>query len=154
MAITYEIRAFLSNNNSFSKEIYTKVKQRYLIYCVNFKGEKNQMTRDLAAQTQKLVDAKLTIQRLSDQNRDLQSDLNLSINLLRNKPNSFVSPKIDTLPPEVRSRVKTYIEGGSSGNGLQTRSKPDSLISRNTPRQGLFYYTDSRFLKEIIGLKI
>ena len=111
MAITYEIRAFLSNNNSFSKDIYTKVKQRYLIYCVNFKGEKNQMTRDLAAQTQKLVDAKLTIQRLSDQNRELQSDLNLSINLLRNKPNSFVSPKIDGLPSDVKSRVKNYIEG-------------------------------------------
>jgi len=99
-----------------------------------FEGEKNQITRDLAAQTQKLVEAKMTIQRLSDQNRDLQSDLNLSINLLRNKPNSFVSPKIDSLPPEVRSRVKTYIEGGSSssGNG-QTRTKPDSS-SRHTPR--------------------
>ena len=76
-----------------------------------FETEKNQMTRDLAAQTQKLVEAKLTIQRLSDQNRELQSDLNLSITLLRNKPNSYVSPKIETLPPEVRGRVKNYIEG-------------------------------------------
>lgn len=76
-----------------------------------FESEKNQMARDLAAQTQKLVEAKLTIQRLSDQNRELQSDLNLSINLLRNKPNSFVSPKIDGLPSDVKSRVKNYIEG-------------------------------------------
>ena len=76
-----------------------------------FETEKNQMTRDLASQTQKLVEAKLTIQRLSDQNRELQSDLNLSITLLRNKPNSYVSPKIETLPPEVRGRVKNYIEG-------------------------------------------
>ena len=76
-----------------------------------FEGEKNQMARDLAAQTQKLVEAKLTIQRLSDQNRELQSDLNLSINLLRNKPNSFVSPKIDGLPSDVKSRVKNYIDG-------------------------------------------
>ena len=79
-----------------------------------FEAEKNQMTRDLAAQTQKLVEAKLTIQRLSDQNRELQSDLNLSITLLRNKPNSYVSPKIDALPAEVRGRVKNYIEGKSS----------------------------------------
>ena len=77
-----------------------------------FETEKNQMTRDLASQTQKLVEAKLTIQRLSDQNRELQSDLNLSINLLRNKPNSFVSPKIDSLPNEVKSRVKSYLEHG------------------------------------------
>ena len=79
-----------------------------------FETEKNQMTRDLAAQTQKLVEAKLTIQRLSDQSRELQSDLNLSITLLRNKPNSYVSPKIEALPPEVRGRVKNYIEGKSS----------------------------------------
>lgn len=77
-----------------------------------FESEKNQMTRDLASQTQKLVEAKLTIQRLSDQNRDLQSDLNLSINLLRNKPNSFVSPKLDSLPSDVKSRVKTFVENG------------------------------------------
>jgi hypothetical protein len=84
-----------------------------------FEGEKNQMTRDLASQTQKLVDAKLTIQRLSDGNRELQSDLNLSINLLQNKPNSFVSPKVDSLPPEVRSRVKNYVEG----RGTDSRPK-------------------------------
>jgi len=89
-----------------------------------FESEKNQMTRDLAAQTQKLVEAKLTIQRLSDQNRELQSDLNLSINLLRNKPNSYVSPKIDALPAEVRSRVKNYIEGrGSISGDLKPKSQ-------------------------------
>ena len=70
-----------------------------------FEAEKNQMTRDLAGQTQKLVEAKLTIQRLSDQNRDLHSDLNLSINLLRTRPSSFVSPKIEDLPAEVKSRI-------------------------------------------------
>ena len=86
-----------------------------------FEAEKNQMTRDLAAQTQKLVEAKLTIQRLSDQNRELQSDLNLSINLLRNKPNSYVSPKVEALPPEVRSRVKNYIEG--RGNNISDKPK-------------------------------
>lgn len=70
-----------------------------------FESEKNQMTRDLAAQTQKLVEAKMTIQRLSDQNRELQADLNLSITLLRNKPSSFVTQRVDTLPVDVRNRL-------------------------------------------------
>ncbi len=94
-----------------------------------FDGERNQMTRDLAAQTQKLVEAKLTIQRLSDQNRELQSDLNLSINLLRNKPNSFVTQKIDNLPKEVRSRVKNYVEGGgASGTGGDVKKSEGKKI--------------------------
>ena len=37
-----------------------------------FESDKNQMTRDLAAQTQKLVQAKLAVQQARDQNRDLQ----------------------------------------------------------------------------------
>ena len=94
------------------------------------------MTRDLAAQTQKLVEAKLTIQRLSDQNRDLQSDLNLSINLLRNKPNSFVSPKIETLPAEVKSRVKNYIEGGSSGSSNGSHKSGTHHRRGETPKEG------------------
>ena len=73
-----------------------------------FDAEKNQMSRDLASQTQRLVESKLTIQRLHDQNRNLQSDLNLSINLLRNRPNCFVSQRVDSLPPDVRAGVKSY----------------------------------------------
>jgi hypothetical protein len=73
-----------------------------------FEAEKNQMSRDLASQTQKLVESKLTIQRLHDQNRNLQNDLNLSINLLRNRPNCFVSQRIDSLPSDVRASVKSY----------------------------------------------
>ena len=74
-------------NVIYSVHISKEKRQFDEFYIIFFKGEKNQITRDLAAQTQKLVEAKMTIQRLSDQNRDLQSDLNLSINLLRNKPN-------------------------------------------------------------------
>lgn len=37
-----------------------------------------------------------------------QNDLNLSINLLRNRPNSFVPQRIDTLPADVRADVKNF----------------------------------------------
>jgi hypothetical protein len=39
-----------------------------------FESDKNQMTRDLASQTQKLVQAKLAVQHSRDQNRDLQQE--------------------------------------------------------------------------------
>ena len=67
------------------------------------------MRMDLASQTQKLVESKLTIQQLHDQNSDLHSDLHLSINLLRNRPTSFMSQRLDTLPPDIQQRVRTCL---------------------------------------------
>ena len=63
-----------------------------------FEGEKNLINRDLATQTQKVVEAKLTIQQMHKQNTQLKSDLNVALNILRMKPNSFVSHKMDSLP--------------------------------------------------------
>ena len=74
-----------------------------------FEADKNQMTRDLASQTQKLVQSKLTIQQLHDRNGDLQSDLNLSITLLQNRPSSYLAQRVDTLPSDMQARVRSYI---------------------------------------------
>ena len=73
-----------------------------------FEGEKNLINRDLATQTQKVVEAKLTIQQMHKQNTQLKSDLNVALNILQMKPNSFVSHKMDSLPEDLQSRVKQY----------------------------------------------
>lgn len=67
-----------------------------------FESDKNQMTRDLASQTQKLVQAKLTIQQLHDQNSDLSNDLHLSITLLQNRPSSYLAQRVDSLPQDMQ----------------------------------------------------
>ena len=91
-----------------------------------FEGEKNLMRMDLASQTQKLVESKLTIQQLRDQNEDLQSDLHLSINLLRNRPTSFMSQRLDTLPPDIQQRVRVCLAENARDRQLQRLSRGPS----------------------------
>ena len=67
-----------------------------------FESDKNQMTRDLASQTQKLVQAKLSLQQLHDQNSDLANDLHLSITLLQNRPSSYLAQRVDSLPQDMQ----------------------------------------------------
>lgn len=66
------------------------------------------MTRDLASQTQKLVQSKLTIQQLHDQNSDLQSDLHLALTLLQTHPRSYSSQRVDSLPADVQQKVRNF----------------------------------------------
>ena len=71
-----------------------------------FEGEKNIINRDLSTQTQKVVEAKLTIQQLHKQNTELKSDLHVALNILQMKPSSFVSQRVDSLPEDLQVRVK------------------------------------------------
>ena len=91
-----------------------------------YEGEKNNMRMDLASQTQKLVESKLMIQQLHDQNTELHSDLQLSINLLRNRPTSFMSQRLDTLPPDIQQRVRTCIVENAKERQLQRLSRGPS----------------------------
>ena len=88
-----------------------------------YEGEKNHMRMDLASQTQKLVESKLMIQQLHDQNSELHSDLQLSINLLRNRPTSFMSQRLDTLPPDIQQRVRTCLVENAKERQLQRLSR-------------------------------
>ena len=87
-----------------------------------FESDKNVISRELATQTQKVVEAKLTIQQLHKLNTQLKSDLQVKIfsafffhnwdfkkvalNLLQTKPSSFVPQRLDTLPEDLQARVR------------------------------------------------
>merc|ERR1719391_429830 len=90
------------------QKVNSALEDKLLRMADKFEGEKNGLTRDLALQTQKLVQAKLTVQQLHQQNQDLEADLHLSINLLRNnRPSNFMPKRMDALPPEMRSKVRS-----------------------------------------------
>ena len=106
-----------------------------------FEGEKNLINRDLATQTQKVVEAKLTIQQMHKQNSQLKSDLQVALNILQMKPNSFVSQKMDSLPEDLQARVKQYhsdkneekrgFRNGSGGGQKITVVVPNGAIETN-----------------------
>jgi len=104
-----------------------------------FEADKNMITRDLATQTQKVVEAKLTIQQLHKQNTQLKSDLQVALNILQMKPSSFISQKMESLPEDLQSRVRQYAtekqeEKRNFRNGGQkiTIAVPNGAFSTNS----------------------
>jgi len=104
-----------------------------------FEADKNMITRDLATQTQKVVEAKLTIQQLHKQNTQLKSDLQVALNILQMKPSSFISQKMDSLPEDLQCRVRQYAtekqeEKRNFRNGGQkiTIAVPNGAFSNNS----------------------
>jgi len=71
-----------------------------------FESDKNVISRELATQTQKVVESKLTIQQLHKLNTQLKSDLQVALNLLQTKPSSFVPQRLDALPEDLQARVR------------------------------------------------
>ena len=99
----------LQKNNINLEEKLLKIADR-------FEDEKNLLNKDLAAQVQSVVEAKLTIQQMHKQNTQLKSDLSVALNILQMKPSSFVSQKLESLPEDLQVRVKMYQSDKSEGD--------------------------------------
>jgi len=84
------------------------LEEKLLNISEKFNADKNLLSRDLATQTQKVVEAKLTIQQLNKENFQLKSDLKVALQLLQNKPNAFVHQKLANLPTDLQVRVRDY----------------------------------------------
>lgn len=100
-----------------------------------FEEEKSLYNRDLATQTQQVIEAKLTIQQMAKQNSQLKSDLSVALNILQMKPNSFVSQKLESLPEDLQVRVKMHQadknedkRGGRNGGHKITVAVPNGAL--------------------------
>lgn len=84
------------------------LEEKLLNVSEKFSADKNLISRDLATQTQKVVEGKLTIQQLNKENCQLKADLKIALKLLQNKPNAFVNQKLNSLPSDLQNRVRDY----------------------------------------------
>lgn len=81
-----------------------------LLKVVNkFEAEKTTIQKDYAAATSKLVDTRVTICELEEENDRYRKDCNLAVQLLQCKPSSFVAHKLNSLPPDLQERVKCHM---------------------------------------------
>ena len=71
--------------------------------------------------------------------QDLEADLHLSINLLRNnRPSNFMPKRMDALPPEMRSRVRSCMAQEQQLNSAKpglTASTEGSLCKGGSGRR-------------------
>lgn len=103
------------------------LEEKLLNVSEKFSADKNLISRDLATQTQKVVEAKFTIQQLNKENYQLKSDLRIALNLLQNKPHTFVHQKLNSLPTDLQNRVRDYSRGQEREKNLRNAGQRISV---------------------------
>ncbi|XP_058464532.1 putative uncharacterized protein DDB_G0277255 isoform X2 [Malaya genurostris] len=106
-------------------------------------GERAQLTSDVATLSVRLAQANYNVQSLKREIERYKTDISVAIQLLQCKPDSFVSPKLSSLPIEIQSKVSTYMrldtnshsdsEGSTSGVGVATASSYHVLPASDSP---------------------
>ncbi|XP_075159698.1 uncharacterized protein LOC142232881 isoform X2 [Haematobia irritans] len=106
-------------------------------------GERAQLTSDVATLSVRLAQANLNISKLQKEIERYKTDINLAIQLLQCKPDSFVPQKISSLPIDIQSKVSTYMrldtnshsdsEGSITGVGVSTTAAYKVLPASDSP---------------------
>lgn len=87
------------------------------------KGEKSQLTKDIATLSVRLAESKHNYSMLQKENERYKNDMNLAIQLLQCKPDNFVSQKLDNLPVDTQARVSQYVMSKTSKPSSSNQSK-------------------------------
>ncbi|KAK3092370.1 hypothetical protein FSP39_002053 [Pinctada imbricata] len=81
-----------------------------LLKVVNgFEAEKIKLQRENASMMSKLVDAKVAVCELEEENEKFRNDCNIAVQMLQCKPSEFVSHKLHSLPVDLQERVKAQM---------------------------------------------
>ncbi|KFM74089.1 Tight junction-associated protein 1, partial [Stegodyphus mimosarum] len=90
-----------------------------------FETEKNALTRDVADLTTRLVEARLSINDLEEQNDQYRNDCNIAIQLLQCKPSNFISQKLSSFPSDLQDKVKLHFNHRPQRDLHNSRSSPE-----------------------------
>ncbi|XP_019894904.2 tight junction-associated protein 1 isoform X2 [Musca domestica] len=106
-------------------------------------AERAQLTSDVATLSVRLAQANFNISKLQREIERYKTDINLAIQLLQCKPDSFVPQKISSLPIDIQSKVSSYMrvdtnshsdsEGSITGVGITTTTAYKVLPANDSP---------------------
>ncbi|XP_014675649.1 PREDICTED: tight junction-associated protein 1-like, partial [Priapulus caudatus] len=71
--------------------------------------EKSTLNNEVTILSGKLLDAKVTLCDLEDENERLRNDCSLAVQLLQCKPSNFVSQKLESLPSDLKHRIRSHM---------------------------------------------
>ncbi|RWS12370.1 tight junction-associated protein 1-like protein, partial [Dinothrombium tinctorium] len=95
-----------------------------------FETEKAALTRDVADLTTKLVEARVLITDLEEENDQYKNDCNIAVQLLQCKPSNFIPHKVNSLPTDIQEKVRSHF--GNSNNHRRSKSIPNGLSQSNS----------------------
>ncbi|XP_015910903.1 tight junction-associated protein 1 isoform X3 [Parasteatoda tepidariorum] len=90
-----------------------------------FETEKTALTKDVADLTNRLVEARLSINDLEEQNDQYRNDCSIAIQLLQCKPSNFISQKLSSFPSDLQDKVKLHFSHRPSKDLHNSRSSPE-----------------------------
>ncbi|GIY16152.1 brain-enriched guanylate kinase-associated protein [Caerostris extrusa] len=88
-------------------KINESLEEKLLHVAEKFENEKSDLTRDVSDLTSRLVEARLTIAELEEENEQYRNDCNIAVRLLQCKPSSFVAHKFNS---GIHSRCIVFIQ--------------------------------------------
>ncbi|CAG2196924.1 uncharacterized protein LOC143069771 isoform X1 [Mytilus galloprovincialis] len=74
-----------------------------------FESEKMGLQKEMSSVTSKLVEARLAVTEMEEENDRYRTDCNIAVQLLQCRPSNFISHKLNTLPIEFQERVKKHM---------------------------------------------
>ncbi|XP_035704559.1 uncharacterized protein LOC110843341 [Folsomia candida] len=89
------------------------LEEKLLKLAENNHSETQRLSYQIHELTQRLVEARLYIHQLEDENDRYRSDINVVVQLLHCKPSNFVSPKLDILPDDLQKKVASLRNGSN-----------------------------------------
>ncbi|XP_041352729.1 tight junction-associated protein 1-like [Gigantopelta aegis] len=114
-----------------------------LLKIVNkFEGEKISLQRELASITSRLIESKVMVCELEEENDRCRRDCNLAVQLLHCKPSTFVAHKLNSLPVDLQDRVKDHMTREQIRNLENSRANETKLIRvpiATFPPTAMFY---------------
>ncbi|GFQ89478.1 brain-enriched guanylate kinase-associated protein [Trichonephila clavata] len=99
----------LYENQRRLQKINESLEEKLLHVAEKFENEKSDLTRDVSDLTSRLVEARLTIAELEEENEQYRNDCNIAVRLLQCKPSSFVAHKFNSLPADFQAKVKRHL---------------------------------------------
>ncbi|XP_054718957.1 uncharacterized protein LOC129228307 [Uloborus diversus] len=99
----------LYENQRRLQKINESLEEKLLHIAEKFENEKSDLTKDVSDLTSRLVEARLSIAELEEENEQYRNDCNIAVRLLQCKPSSFVAHKFNSLPADFQAKVKRHL---------------------------------------------
>ncbi|KAG8192918.1 hypothetical protein JTE90_025626 [Oedothorax gibbosus] len=132
----------LYENQRRLQKVNESLEEKLLLVAEKFENEKSDLTKDVSDLTSRLVESRLTIAELEEENEQYRNDCNIAVRLLQCKPSSFVAHKFNSLPADFQAKVKRHLSRppkdmrASSSSLLLDQCPPDvRTIKVSVPTQ-------------------
>lgn len=120
----------LENQNSTLEDRLLKIVEKY-------EAEQKGLFEELTIAHSKLVEMKLTVAELEEQKEQYRNDCNVAVNLLQCKPGDFINHSYNSLPINLKDRLKSILTEEELRN-LSDQGEIDSLEYEKKNANSLF----------------